>query len=648
MFAGTRLKTVLIVGSLLAGIIPLATLTLAGTRIFGNEMKEQAFSQLESVRDLKKSRIEETLRLFPGLSSGEIRRIMAERSGMGETGETYLVGPDHIPLNEPYLHGEPTASRKALKIETEPVLRALAGETGVLTATDYRDKLVLSAYAPVSTGAGRWAIIAEIDKQEIDRRINKALYRSFLFAAALSALLFILFAILLSSLIARSIGSVVRELEGFLHRILRGNIEERGEVTKVPADFRSVMVQVNALADAFVAQTEERRRLEDTVAFNQRMEAIGMLTGGITHDLKNILGYMLAYADLVQSTLPPGSTANAHLDEIFRAIDRAERLVSQITTFSRRMKREKQPVRVAALIGELVQFLQATLPKFITIRKDIADPDIRIMADPVLLHQILMNLCTNAFHAMQDTGGTLTISLAAEPPDGTDAIPLFRLTVSDTGCGMDDRVRAHAFEPYFTTKPPGQGTGMGLAIVATAVRNLNGTIEIESAVGAGTRISILLPLLPEPEHEGVERLQETAVPGSGTVLLVDDEHHFCVAIRLMLEQIGYDVLTFTDSHQALAAFRENPLLYDIVVSDYNIPDMNGLELARRIKMIRPLVPVVIVTGYSDWDNIREPSQLGIEAVISKPFSRAQLSRTLAETLRGAGEAKRSPDPDENP
>lgn len=644
MFAGTRLKTALIVGSLLAGIIPLATLTLAGTRIFGDELKEQAFSQLESVRDLKKSRIEETLRLLPSLSPDEIRRIMSERSGMGETGETYLVGPDRIPLSEPYLHGGPTVTKGPLKIETEPVGRALAGETGILTAIDYRGKWVLSAYTPVSAGAERWALIAEIDKQEIDRRINAALYRSFLFAAIVSGLLFILFAILLSSFIARGIGSVVTELEGFLHRILRGNIEDRVEVTKIPADFRSVMVQVNALADAFVAQTEERRKLEDTVAFNQRMEAIGMLTGGITHDLNNILGYMLAYADLVQSALPPGSAANAHLDEIFRAIDRAERLVSQITTFSRRMKREKQPVRVAALIGELVQFLQATLPKFITIRKDIADPDIRIMADPVLLHQIFMNLCTNAFHAMQDTGGTLTISLAAEPPAGTDTVPRFRLTVSDTGCGMDDHTRAHAFEPYFTTKPPGQGTGMGLAIVATAVRNLNGTVEIESAVGAGTRISILLPLMPEPEHAGAERPQETAVPGSGTVLFVDDEPHFCVAVRLMLEQIGYDVLTFTDSHQALAAFRENPLLYDVVVSDYNIPDMNGLELARRIKMVRPLVPVVIVTGYSGWDNIREPSQLGIEAVIPKPFSRAQLSRTLAEILSGAAEGKRPPVP----
>ncbi|GEM_PF-1634928 len=644
MFAGTRLKTALIVGSLLAGIIPLATLTLAGTRIFGEELREQAFSQLESVRDLKKSRIEETLRLLPALSSDEIRRIMAERSGMGETGETYLVGADRVPLSEPYLHGGPAASKGPLKIETEPVLRALSGETGILTAIDYRGKRVLSAYTPVSTGAERWALVAEIDKQEIDRRINAALYRSFLFAAIVSGALFILFAILLSSFIARGIGSVVRELEGFLHRILRGNLEDRVEVAKVPADLRSVMVQVNALADAFVAQTEERRKLEDTVAFNQRMEAIGMLTGGVTHDLKNILGYMLAYADLVQSTLPPGSAANAHLDEIFRAIDRAERLVSQITTFSRRMKREKQPVRVAALIGELTQFLQATLPKFITIKKDIADPDIHIMADPVLLHQILMNLCTNAFHAMQDTGGTLTISLAAEPPavTETDAVPRFRLTVSDTGCGMDEHTRAHAFDPYFTTKPPGQGTGMGLAIVATAVRNLNGTVEIESAVGAGTRISILLPLLPDPEHAGAERPQETAVPGSGTVLFVDDEPHFCVAVRLMLEQIGYDVLTFTDSHQALAAFRENPLLYDVVVSDYNIPDMNGLELARRIKMVRPLVPVIIVTGYSGWDDIREPSQLGIDAVLSKPFSRAQLSRTLAETLGGITEGKRPP------
>ncbi len=630
MLKGIRLKTLLIVGSLLSGIIPLAVLTFTGSKIFGAELKEQAFAQLESVRDLKKSRIEETLRLFPALSTVEMNRVMLERSGMGDTGETYLVGPDLHLRSDAHLAPE---LRGQQPIRTFPVDQALTGRTGTTLTIDYRGKKVLSAYAPIAVGGERWALIAEIDEQEIDRRISSALYPSFLAAAILSALLFVILALIVSSVITGGINHVVRELEELIGRILSGRIEVRGDPGRVGRDFRGVMEQVNALTDAFVSQTEERRKLESAVEFNQRMEAIGMLAGGITHDFNNTLGYMLAYADLVHGELPKGSPAEAHMNEILKAIDRATELVSQITTFSRRMKREKQPVRVASLITELVKFLAATLPKFITVRKELRRDDIKIMADPVQLHQILMNLCTNAFHAMQDTGGTLTITLDAEPAGGPCGGHCFRLTIADTGCGMDDYTRQHALEPFFTTKPPGQGTGMGLAIVAAAVKNLGGLMEIDSAVGEGTRIAIILPVMEENEPARREKDEETVYRGNGTIMFVDDEPHFCTSVRLMLEQLGYDVIPFTDSPGALASFRENPTLYDIVVTDYNIPDINGLELARRIKMIRPCIPVAVVTGYGGWDSLQEPSRLGIEAVVQKPFSRAKISKVVHDILR---------------
>lgn len=633
MLQGIRLKTILIVGSLLSGIIPLAILSFTGARIFGTELKEQAFAQLESVRDLKKSRIEETLRLFPALSMSEMNRVMAERSGMGETGETYLVGPDLRRRSE--LHLEPTR-RNDRPLHTFAVEQALGGRTGTTLTADYRGKRVLSAYTPITVDGQRWALLAEIDEQEIDRRISRALYSSFLLAAVLSAALFIILALIVSSLITGSINRVVKELEGFLQKILGGRLEMRGDPARVGRDFRGVLAQVNALTDALVSQTEERRKLESAVEFNQRMEAIGMLAGGITHDFNNTLGYMLAYADLVQAELPKGSPAEAHMAEILKAIDRATELVSQVTTFSRRMKREKRPIRIAALIAELTKFLQATLPKFITVKKDLRRNDITLMADPVQLHQILMNLCTNAFHAMQDTGGTLTILLDDEPPGGPCGDHCFRLTVRDTGCGMDAYAREHALEPFFTTKPPGQGTGMGLAIVASAVANLGGRMEIESAVGEGTAIHIVLPLMEEPPEKRGDAAGETVHRGNGTILFVDDEPHFCTSMRLLLEQLGYDVVTFTDSPGALASFRENPTLYDLVMTDYNIPDMNGLELARRIKMIRPCIPVIVVTGYGGWDNLQEPSRLGIEAVVQKPFSRARISKVLYDILHGSG------------
>ncbi|HOW51322.1 MAG TPA: response regulator [bacterium] len=633
MLKGIRFKTILIIGSLVSGIIPLAILTITGSKIFGTELKEQAFAQLESVRDLKKSRIEETLRLFPALSMAEMNRVMLERSGMGDTGETYLVGPDlHLRSD---LHLAPARSNDQ-PIATFSVDQALDGRTGTTLTVDYRGKKVLSAYAPITVGGERWALVAEIDEQEIDRRISSALYRSFTAVALISAALFVLLALIVSAIITGGINHVVKELEGILQKILGGRLEVRGDPSRVGRDFRGVMTQVNALADAFVSQTEERRKLESAVEFNQRMEAIGMLAGGITHDFNNTLGYMLAYADLVHAELPKGSPAEAHMTEILKAIDRATELVSQITTFSRRMKREKQPVRVASLITELVKFLTATLPKFITVKKDIRRDDIKLMADPVQLHQILMNLCTNAFHAMQDTGGTLTITLDAEPAGGPCGEQCFRLTIADTGCGMDDYTRRHALDPFFTTKPPGQGTGMGLAIVTAAVKNLNGIMEIESAEGQGTRISIILPLMEENEPNRRDKEEEAVHRGSGTVMFVDDEPHFCTSVRLMLEQLGYDVITFTDSPGGLASFRENPTLYDIVITDYNIPDMNGLELARRIKMIRPCIPVVVVTGYGGWDSLQEPSRLGIEAVVQKPFSRAKISKVVHEILRGAG------------
>ncbi len=380
----------------------------------------------------------------------------------------------------------------------------------------------------------------------------------------------------------------------------------------------------------WTTHTEQQRRLEEMVAHNERIDAVGMLAGGIAHDLNNILGYLLAYTDLVEEAVLPGSRGAAHIAEIRKAIDRATDLVSQIHAFSRRATQEKRPIRVAALIGELTKMLRATIPKVIAVRKEIRNPDIHVMADPVSFHQILMNLCTNALHAMQDTGGTLTLTLEEIP--GTPS--RFRITVRDTGCGMSEHIRRRACEPFFTTKPPGQGTGMGLHIVATTVQNLGGTIEIESAVGVGTAVHLILPAISLTADEKSEDDKGRFYHGSGEVLFVDDEEHYVAAMKPALESLGYTVAACTDGREALTRFRERPIQFDVVVTDFNMPGMNGLELARRIKMTRPCLPIVLITGYTGWEEIPDAARLGIEAVLQKPFSRAQLSQVLHEVLQG--------------
>ncbi len=384
------------------------------------------------------------------------------------------------------------------------------------------------------------------------------------------------------------------------------------------------------ISATLASHADQRRRLEEMVAHNERMDAVGMLAGGIAHDLNNILGYLLAYTDLVEEAVVPGGRGAAHIGEIRKAIDRATDLVSQIHAFSRRATQEKRPIRVAALIGELTKMLRATIPKVIAVRKEIRNPDIHVMAEPLSLHQILMNLCTNALHAMQDTGGTLTLTLEEIPGSPSR----FRLTVRDTGCGMDETTRRRACEPFFTTKPPGQGTGMGLHIVATTVQNLGGTVEIESEVGRGTAVHLILPAISITADEKREDDEGRFYRGSGEVLFVDDEEHYVVAMKPALESLGYTVAACTDSREALMRFRERPIQFDVVVTDFNMPGMNGLELARRIKMTRPCLPIVLITGYTGWEEIPDAARLGIEAVLQKPFSRAQLSRALHEVLQG--------------
>lgn len=454
----------------------------------------------------------------------------------------------------------------------------------------------------------------------------------------ISSVVFILFALLLSLIISRKIQDVVREIELVINNILSGRLDSRADEFKVSVDFRQIINKTNNLIDAFVAQTQEKSRLEEVIQYNQRLEAIGSLAGGIAHDFNNILSYMFAYADIVQSSLTEGTTEYDSMDEIVNAIGRAGELVSQIMTFSRQMKREKKPLKISIIIKEAVKLLKATLPKSIKIESDIKDDDIHIMADPIQAHQIIMNLCTNSYHAMQEQGGTLKISLALVLFDENNILSLkkgryCRFSVADTGCGMDDYVKSRMFEPFFTTKPPGQGTGMGLSVVRNAIKNLDGAITVESRAHDGTTIDVYLPAGESSVETSVIKEHKAVPSGAGVILFVDDEEHICRSSKMMLENLGYEVVTACGSREALRIFDESPSSYDLVITDFNMPDMNGYELVKVLKKIRRDIRVIMMTGYNDMFEEEKVIAIGVEKIISKPYTKSVIAETIDFVLK---------------
>ena len=573
--------------------------------------------------------------------------IMRERSGMGRTGETYLVGPDGRMRSDSYLDPEAHSVRasffgtvEANGVDTHATRQAFAGHAASEPLIDYRGRAVLSAYRPVALHGLTWAVIAEIDENEINEKISKALDPRVGLIIGLSIVLLLVLALSLSQYVSTSVQRVMGELRRLIDKVLRGHLEARGQPEDVAFDFRGVMRKINDLIAALVEQTEEKRRLEEVVQYNQRMESVGTLAGGIAHDFNNILTYMVTFADLVEAELAPGSPAEAHMREILAGIDRAGDLVGQIMLFGRQMKREKRPVRVALIVKEALKLLKATLPKSIKVVRHIPDEELLLMEDPTQLHQIVMNLCTNAYQAMQSTGGELRVSVERVPVATGEVAELpagvyCRICVSDTGCGMDAAVMARMFEPFYTTKPQGQGTGMGLAVVHGIVAHSGGAITYDSAPGEGSTAYVYLPL-PEDELTALPEVQPPeAVPGTGHILVVDDEEAIGRATRFVLEGLGYTVEVFDSAPAALAAFLARPDDFDAVVTDLSMPELGGMELTRRLLARRPELPVILTTGYSEMMTPERAESLGAAALLLKPYRAPELSRLLREALTRA-------------
>jgi PAS domain S-box-containing protein len=387
---------------------------------------------------------------------------------------------------------------------------------------------------------------------------------------------------------------------------------------------------------------EDRKVYEARLMRSQKLEAIGTLAGGIAHDFNNILSAIIGYSELALDDLPKDNSASMNIEEVLKAGERAKELVKQILTFSRQRETERRPVKIDLIIKEALKLLRSSIPSSISITERIDPSSGPVFADPTQIHQVIMNLCTNAYHAMLPNGGNLTVSLeqlyldtgfiSRHPPlhEGTH----LRLTVSDTGCGMDQETLKRIFDPFFTTKEKTKGTGLGLATVHGIVTDLGGAIFVTSTIGKGSSFELYLPTFEE-ESDELENFIETPPQGGGeSILLVDDEEAILNFSKTMLEQLGYKVKGISSSVEALKIFRSSPDKLDLVLTDQTMPGMTGSTLATEILTIRPDMPIILMTGYSETITPEEVIAQGIKEYIEKPFTKNIIAAAIHRSLKG--------------
>ena len=387
---------------------------------------------------------------------------------------------------------------------------------------------------------------------------------------------------------------------------------------------------------------EERLKVEAQLRQVHKMESLGTLAGGIAHDFNNILTGTFGFIDLARLELPDHHPARAWLDRIGASSQRARDLVRQILTFSRKTEGRRSPQRIHVVVAEALRLLRTTLPPFVTLDTRISPDTPAILADPTQIHQVVLNLCTNAWHALPPRGGRILVTLdactvtparAAIHPDLRPG-PAVRLAVSDDGAGMAASVLEHIFEPFFTTKAPGSGTGLGLAVVHGIVKSHEGTILVQSAPGAGSTFELFFPAVAEAAPPAPKPL--AAVPrGRGQrILLVDDDTVSGFAIEKLIESLGYIVTRHTRPEDALAVFTADPACCDLLVSDLAMPGMNGDELIERMLQVRASLPVVIVTGFVESARQELLEKTAARVVLRKPLVREEIARALADHVPG--------------
>lgn len=382
----------------------------------------------------------------------------------------------------------------------------------------------------------------------------------------------------------------------------------------------------------------ERKRLEEQLTQTQKMEAIGTLAGGIAHDFNNMLAVILGNAELALDDLEGDGEPSRNIEHIIDASKRARDLVRQILAFSRQSSRGKKVFGLSSVVKETCELLRGSLPSTIQMELDHQTDADTILADPSQIQQVIMNLVTNAADAMREKGGVLRLIVSSTritrgqgSKKGLLPGTYVTLTVQDTGTGMTGTIRDRIFEPFFTTKEPGRGTGMGLSVVYGIVIAHNGSIEVESKPDKGSRFRVLLP---SNDSREIEARQETAdVPGgTESVLLVDDEPSVVEMLASVLQRCGYDVATANSGTEALEVFFKDLDAFDIVITDQTMPDMTGVDVAKRMLKARKDLPIILLTGFSEIISEEKAKSMGIKEFLMKPTERREVAKVIRQVL----------------
>ena len=384
---------------------------------------------------------------------------------------------------------------------------------------------------------------------------------------------------------------------------------------------------------------QERVRLENRLRQAQKMEAIGTLAGGIAHDFNNILAAIIGFTELAKIGAQGNGEATANLTEVLKASFRARDLVRQILTFSRQTETEFGPIQIQLIVKEALKLLRASLPSTIQVRQDLASKGL-VLGDSTQIHQVVMNLCTNAYQAMRERGGVLEVSLSetrigASPPPDLKVLPpgpCLRLRVRDSGPGIDPTIIHRIFDPYFSTKEKGKGTGLGLAVVHGIVKSHHGAIQVSSRLGEGATFDVYFPMAQAAAAAAGAAPEEAMVGGRERILFVDDEPSIEFLGKQMLGSLGYEVTTCGTAIAALELFRSDPSGFDLVITDMTMPLMTGDRMALEMMSLRPDLPVIICTGFNELLSKERVQEIGIRALLMKPFLKNEAATVIRHVL----------------